>query len=79
MCKRNAEEILKYIISTFTDYLKELSEKETDEFGYGEKTAYVECLEIIQRWEKAKENGLDFEIEKFFSLERKESSNHFEK
>ena len=68
MCKRNAEEILKYMISTFTDYLRELSEKEHDEFGYGEKTAYVECLEIIQRWEKAKENGLDYEIEKFFSL-----------
>ena len=57
MCKRNAEEILKYMIS-----------KENDEFGYGEKTAYVECLEIIQQWEKAKENGLDYEIEKFFSL-----------
>ena len=68
MCKRNAEEILKYMISTFTDYLRGLSEKENDEFGYGEKTAYVECLEIIQQWEKAKENGLDYEIEKFFSL-----------
>ncbi|MBS5023627.1 MAG: hypothetical protein KH054_10795 [Firmicutes bacterium] len=56
------------MISTFTDYLRELSEKENDEFGYGEKTAYVECLEIIQQWEKAKENGLDYEIEKFFSL-----------
>ena len=39
-----------------------------DGFTYGEKTAYAECLEIIQLWEESESNGLDYEIEERFPL-----------
>lgn len=61
---KNSEEILIYIINRLKLCLKELNTKEADEFMYGEKTAYLECLEIIQLWEKAKLYGLDYDIEK---------------
>lgn len=54
------------------DRLKELQEIKSDDenqFAYGEKTAYAECLEWLQTvWEDAKKNGLDFDIEKVYSL-----------
>ena len=51
-----AEEVLKYMADLLTSYLEELKEyggAKYREFCYGEQTAYTECLEIIQRWEKA--------------------------
>lgn len=69
---KSAEEILKYMIKLFLYYLDDLSEVTEEEYNYqfcyGEKTAYVECLEIIQLWEHAKENGLDFDIESIYPL-----------
>ena len=64
----NAKEILIYLIETLLFYLKELSEVELDLFTYGEKTAFVECLEIIEYWEEAKLFGLDFDIEERFPI-----------
>ncbi len=70
MKKLTAEETLKYMIELLTQTLEELEDAidEGDEFVYGEKTAYVECLEWIQKWGKASLNGLDYNIEKRFVL-----------
>ena len=56
MKKKNAVEVLTFLERLLTAYLEELKEcKETDEnlFEYGEKIAYVECLEVIQRWDSS--------------------------
>ena len=70
--KKTAEEVLAQMIGLFTDYLEELQEvtegEAQNEFAYGEKTAYVECLEYISEWEGAAKYGLDFEVEKRLSL-----------
>ena len=71
MQKKTAEQVLKDMIATLTVYLKELSKNfgfSVSEFVYGEKTAYIECLEWIQSWEHAEENGLNFDVEKRFPL-----------
>lgn len=68
---RNAKTVLKYLIDLFKEYLTELSDvcdcPET-QFEYGEKTAYVECLEIIAMWNQAEKYGLNFDVEKKFPL-----------
>ncbi len=71
MRKLNAEEVLSYMIDLLILYLTELShvfDEPSTQFTYGEKLAYTECLEWIADWEKAEENGLDFEVEKRFPL-----------
>ena len=47
-----------------TENLEELNREEISEFGLGAKSAYVECLEYLQQWERAEDNGIDFDIEK---------------
>ena len=64
---RTAEGILEYLIELLEYYLKELNGMEGD-FFTGEKYAYVECLEIMQEWEKANKFGLDYMIEERFPL-----------
>lgn len=52
-------------------YLEELADSKVDgdQFVYGEKTAYTECLEVIQYyWSQAKRHGLDFNIEGRYPL-----------
>lgn len=71
MQKLNSMDLLKYMIELLTSYLEELSDIQDlpeQEFSYGEKTAYTECLEILSLWEDAKENGLNYEVEKRFPL-----------
>lgn len=71
MPKKTATELLNYIISTLIFYLEELSSSssaDSDGFCYGEKTAYVECLEWLQQWEYAERCGLNFNVEKRFPL-----------
>lgn len=66
-----AKEVLEHIAERLLEYLEELKDTgpdDGDSFGYGERTAYTECLEMVQLWEKAKQVGLDFEIEKKFPL-----------
>lgn len=66
-----AKETLIYVIETLLFYLEELSEvcnTSGEQFVYGEKTAYIECLEMLQQWEEAKEKGLDLEIEEKYPL-----------
>ena len=66
------KETLCYIKTMLVDRLKELQKIKSDDenhVAYGEKTAYVECLEWLQTvWEDAKKNGLDFDIEKIYPL-----------
>ena len=68
--KRNAKEVLEYMISVLLLYLEELSDvRNTDDpFLYGEKTAYTECLEWVQAWDEAEKNGLDFNVETRYPL-----------
>lgn len=70
MKKYTAEETLTYLIEQLLEYMEELKESEesAEPFCYGEKTAYAECLEIIQNWEKAEERGLGFNIESKYPL-----------
>ena len=58
-----SEQILIYIINLFINYLDELNNLPQNDFIFGEMTAYVETLEILQYWEKSKFYGLDFIIE----------------
>ena len=71
MQKKNEKEVLIYMIALLIDYLEELSDvadRPEDQFAYGEKTAYIECLEMLSMWEKADENGLFFDVEQRFPL-----------
>lgn len=70
MRKKNAIEILTYMEQLLLRYLKDLegcSATDKDLFAYGEKTAYTECLEIIQQWEFSSLQET-FSIEKHFPL-----------
>ena len=59
---------LKELLLTYLDELKEVRDSDDTLFAYGEKTAYTECLEILQRWESAQSYGLDFNIEERYPL-----------
>ena len=64
----NAEETIIYLIQLYTQYLDELSLSPRNDFTIGKMTAYVETLEILQRWEKATRHGLDFVIEDKYKI-----------
>ena len=49
-------------------FLDELNLSPRNDFTIGEMTAYIETLEILQRWEKATRHGLDFVIEDKYKL-----------
>ena len=69
MQKKNATELLEFILSSLLLALEELSHtSKQDTFCYGEKTAYVECLEWLQQWEQAEAHGLNFDVESRFPL-----------
>lgn len=65
-----AEEIIKYLIELVQLNLEELEAAidENNLFLYGEKIAYIECLEVLQKWEHAADFGLDYDIEKRFPV-----------
>ena len=68
----SAEETLNYLIGVIQENLHELygalPASCNAQFVHGEKTAYVECLEIVQYWEKAKERGLSGNIEQKYPV-----------
>ena len=71
MESKSAAMILSYLEKLLTEYLEELNDvtsADKNQFAYGEKTAYVECLEIIQHWSKAEMYGLNYKIEERFPL-----------
>ena len=68
-----ADDLLRYLIELLVQNLQEICVIEKlpasqSEFGRGMKNAYVECLETIQMWNKAAENGLDWDIESRFPV-----------
>ena len=67
----NANKILTKVISTLTLYLSELANiynSPDQQFAYGAKTAYTECLEILLKWNRAEKKGLAFDVEKRYPL-----------
>lgn len=69
--KRKSDDLLSYMINLLQQYMNDLSDvKDTpmDQFAYGEKTAYTECLEILATWEKAKIYNLEENIEELYPL-----------
>ncbi len=62
------EEILIYIINLFLYYLDELNDLPRSDFIHGEMTAYVETLEILQKWKKSKTYELNFVIEDKYKI-----------
>ena len=67
----DAEEVFMYMKERIEEYLEcinAMGSLEDDDFTYGEKTAYVECLEMMQLWVKAKKLGLDYRIEGRYPL-----------
>lgn len=70
MKKLSAKDALGYLIEIIHLNLEELEERSDadDQFVFGEKVAYVECLEILQLWELAENFGLDYEIERRFPI-----------
>lgn len=71
MKKLTSNQTLRYLIELCTEYLdqlKDVKDSEDEQFLYGEKTAYVECLEIIQLWEHALTSGLDYDVESRYPL-----------
>lgn len=72
MTKRTADGVLEELSALLMGYLRELTEIDSTDENYafvcGEKTAFVECLEVIQSWEKADRTGLNFDIERCVSL-----------
>ncbi|MBQ9113918.1 MAG: hypothetical protein IJY05_03240 [Clostridia bacterium] len=68
---KNAKETLIYMIDLLTHYLTELKDVQdtpTQQFLYGEKLAYTECLEILAHWKNAEKFGVPANIEKIFPL-----------
>lgn len=73
--KNDAESILESITEVLTEYLDELKESKNRDIGFvqGEIVAYVDVLEQIQNWEKAKEHGLNFNLYEYYvDLKEKE-------
>ena len=64
----NAEETIIYLIQLYIQYLDELNLSPHNDFTIGEMTAYIETLEILQRWEKATRHGLDFVVEDKYKI-----------
>lgn len=63
--KDREEDILTYLTDLFEEYLSELKEiKEEDEnqFAYGEKVAYTECLDLIRMWRESQKRKVDFSV-----------------
>ncbi|PWM71118.1 MAG: hypothetical protein DBX59_09565 [Bacillota bacterium] len=65
---KTAKEILLNMKEVLEYYLEELNGMEDNQFAYGEKTAYVECLEMIQDGDKENIFGLDYNIEKRYPI-----------
>ena len=63
-----ANEIIKYLIFLFTEYLEELNCLPRNDFIHGEMTAYVETLEIIQKYQMNISKDLNYVIEEKYKI-----------
>lgn len=69
----SADEVVKFLIEKFLVYvddLKDYQDVEGEEFQFGERVAYTECLEYLQMWIHAAEYGLDFDVEERYPLDK---------
>ena len=65
-----SNEIIKFIIDSSIQHLENLKTAGLDaRYTLGEKIAYVEILEIIQRSDKENKFGLDFNIEEKYPVD----------
>ena len=64
-----AEQVLEYLIETLETNLSEILGAEyKNEFVVGEWYAYIECLEAIFYWDKAKKFGLNYDPESKYKI-----------
>lgn len=56
------------VILNNLDELKGVQNIPEEAFQYGEKTAYIECFELMQEWEKAGNFGVGFDVEFYFNF-----------
>ena len=64
-----AEKVLEILINFLETSLDEILVSEfRNEFMLGEWYAYIECLEAIFNWKKAKEFGLDYNPELRYNI-----------
>lgn len=64
-----AEQVLAHLIETIETNLSELLlSKSKNEYVVGEWYAYIECLEVIFYWKKAKKFGLDYNPEARYNI-----------
>ncbi len=64
-----AEQVLAHLIETLETDLAELLEaKFKTDFIVGEWHAYIECLEVLLYWKKAKEFGLNYNPESKYKI-----------
>lgn len=73
MKKYNSDQTLTQFVHLLLEYLDEINDPigsyENPDFVLGTKTAYVECLEIIQeRWEGCSDCGMPENIEKIYPV-----------
>ncbi len=73
MRKLDSEQTLIQLVHLLLEFLDEINDPidtfENSDFVLGEKTAYVECLELIQeRWSKGSEYGIPQNIEKLYPV-----------
>ena len=63
--KMKEKQLIEYLITVILERLDDLYDEATEfnQFVFGERTAYVECLEIIQECIDAAQYGLAFKIE----------------
>ena len=67
--KLSATGVLAYLIRILETNLEELlSAEHKNEFVVGEWNAYIECLEVIGYWTRAKEYGLNYNPEVKFNI-----------
>lgn len=62
------EELAELILTNLEELYQPGEHSESEEFIDGEKYAYVECLEVLQKWSKAKFYGLNFDAEQRYPL-----------
>ncbi len=62
--------LIRYLVAVLLERLEDLYDEALgpDQFICGERTAYVECLEIIQAGLDAEEYGLNFHIERRYPV-----------
>lgn len=68
-----AEETLACIAAVYLDYLQDMlaseqSQGPLSEYAEGRKSAYVETLQFIQKWENMQKYGLNFDIESVYRV-----------